>query len=411
MLNDQIMKDINLFFIIAILGFGMIMFSCEEEVKGPLSGDAIPPGPVSEAVVSNLPGGAKIEYKVPADEDALLVEASYKLGNGEVVTTKSSIFKNFVIVEGLRKVESQDVTLVAVDRSNNRSAPVVVSISPETAPVDKLFTTFQIVADFGGVRVSYNNEDNIKVELLLYVADENGKLIYSQSAFISDDLRSHHTFRGFTPELANFGIAALDRWDNATEIFEASVLPLEEILLDIDNYNDIFLTGDENDAFGWAKPNMWNGSIGGAGFHTAQGNPGSVVPPYTEGHHMFTVDLGVTARLSRFIFWQRQGGWIFTHGNPRHFEVWGTDVLPADNGASLDGWTRLIENGEVLKPSGGPLGSNSAEDVAQAAAGEEFELPIEAPPVRYIRFVNFESWSTGKFVHVMELNFWGQLVN
>jgi len=69
----------------------------------------------------------------------------------------------------------------------------------------------------------------------------------------------------------------------------------------------------------------------------------------------------------------------------------------------------LIENGEVVKPSGGAIGSNSAEDVAQAASGEEFEFPIEAPPVRYIRFVNLESWSTGKFMHIMEINFWGQI--
>ena len=129
---------------------------------------------------------------------------------------------------------------------------------------------------------------------------------------------------------------------------------------------------------------------------------------------MFTVDLGVVAKLSRFKFWQRQGDGgccgVYSHGNPRYFEVWGIAEIPADNGASLEGWTRLIENGEVVKPSGAPIGSNSAEDLAQAAKGEEFEFSIEAPPVRYIRFVNMESWSTGKFMHLMELNFWGQIV-
>ena len=134
-----------------------------------------------------------------------------------------------------------------------------------------------------------------------------------------------------------------------------------------------------------------------------------MVPPYSEGYHIFTLDLGVLAKLSRFKFWQRQGSWVFTHGNPKHFDVWGIDVLPEDNGASLEGWTKMIENGEVVKPSGGPLGTNSAEDVAQAASGEEFEFPIEAPAVRYIRFVNLESWSTGKFMHFMEINFWGQI--
>ncbi|MDN5202228.1 DUF5000 domain-containing lipoprotein [Fulvivirgaceae bacterium BMA10] len=403
------MKNKILFLLILTIGFGLTIFSCEEEERGPLVSDTTAPGTVSEVSVTNLPGGAKIEYKVPTDEDALLVEASYELASGRVVTTKSSIFKNFVIVEGLREVASQDVELVVVDRSNNRSQPVIVSISPETAPIDKFFTSLDLVEDFGGVRVVYNNEDNIKIELLLYAQDDKGNLIYSQSAFIEDDQRQHHTFRGFPPEVANFGVSAIDRWDNTTDILQQELTPLEEVLLNIEDFNDIFLTGDEGDAFGWVKTNMWNGTINGAGFHTAQGQPGTVVSPYTEGFHMFTMDLGVTAKLSRFKFWQRQGGWIFTHGNPRHFEVWGIDEIPADNGASLEGWTRLVENGEVLKPSGGPLGSNSAEDVAQAAEGEEFEFPIDAPPVRYIRFVNLESWSTGKFMHIMELNFWGQL--
>lgn len=386
-----------------------VLLSCEEETRGPLTHDAIPPDPVSEISVTNLPGGAKISYKVPDNEDALMVEASYELASGRMVTTKSSIFKNFVIVEGLREVESQEVTLVTVDRSNNKSTPVTATISPMTAPIDKLFASFELAEDFGGVRVKYNNEDEISAEILLYTQDENGNLVYSQSTFISDAQKSHETFRGFPPTETKFGVAIVDRWDNTTEVFEANITPLEEVLLDIEKFDDISLTGDEPDAFGWTKPNLWNGSIEGSGFHTAQGNPGATIAPYTEGFHMFTMDLGVTAKLSRFKFWQRQGTWIFTHGNPRYFEVWGIDEIPADNGASLEGWTLLIENGEVVKPSGGPIGSNSAEDVAQAAEGEEFEFAIEAPPVRYIRFVNQESWSTGKFMHIMEINFWGQI--
>lgn len=387
----------------------MVFFSCEEEERGPLTSDPTPPGPVSEVMVTNLSGGAKITYKVPDDEDALMVEAIYNLDNGKQVTAKSSIFKNFIMVEGLRKVQAQELELVTVDRSNNRSEAVMATINPETAPVDKLFSSFELVEDFGGVRLIYDNEDKIVAELLLYASDEKGNLVYSQSVFISDDQRSHQTFRGFPPTATKFGVSAIDRWDNATEILEAERTPLEEVILNMENFRDLFLTGDEPDAFGWTKSNLWNGSIDGSGFHTAQGMEGSVVPPYTEGNHIFTLDLGVLAKLSRFKFWQRQGEWIYTHGNPRYFEVWGIDEIPADNGASLEGWTKLIENGEVIKPSGGPIGSNSAEDVAQAASGEEFEFPIEAPPVRYLRFVNIESWSTGKFIHFMEVNFWGQL--
>jgi|TARA_R110002050_G_scaffold294902_1_gene453197 hypothetical protein len=400
---------VNKLIIWTILAVWMGISACEEDERGPLTNDGVPPSPVTEVGVTNLPGGAKITYTVPSDQDALLVQVTYKLDNGKVVTSKSSIFKNHVVVEGLREIKEQVVELVTVDRSNNHSEPVNVTILPETAPIDKLYSSFELDEDFGGVRLKYNNEDQVSAELLLYAEDDSGNLIYQQSTFISDDQKTHQTFRGFPPLSKKFGVAAIDRWDNSTDIMEAVKTPLEEVLLNIENFRDVFLTGDESDAFGWSKSNLWNGSIDGSGFHTAQGQPGTVVPPYSEGYHIFTLDLGVLAKLSRFKFWQRQGSWVFTHGNPKHFDVWGIDVLPEDNGASLEGWTKMIENGEVVKPSGGPLGTNSAEDVAQAASGEEFEFPIEAPAVRYIRFVNLESWSTGKFMHFMEINFWGQI--
>lgn len=394
------------FFFIGLVGF--LFIACEEEERGPLFRDDIPPASVKDIEVENIPGGAKITYSVPKDEDVLYVEAFYQLDNGKEVVSKSSVFKNTIIIEGLREKRSQEVELVSVDRSNNRSVPVFASITPETAPIDKLFESFELFEDFGGVRLSYNNEDEIAAEILLYAADSLGNMVYEQSVFISDNNSSHYTFRSFPPEARNFGVSAIDRWDNATEVVQKMITPLEEYELNTEKFRDIFLDGDEPDAFGWTKPNLWNGSIDGSGFHTAQGEPGTVIPPYTRGYHVMSMDLGVVAKLSRFKFWQRQGSWIYTHGNPRYFEIWGIDEIPDDDGASLEGWTKLVENGEVVKPSGSALGNNSAEDEAAAASGEEFDFPIEAPPVRYIRFVNLENWSGGKFMHFMEIKFWGQ---
>ncbi len=395
-----------------ILGLVMAFFSCEEEVRGPLVKDGVAPSQVSEVTVTNLPGGAKITYKVPGDEDALLVEAVYKLDNGKVVTSKSSIFKNFIMVEGLRRMEAQDVQLITVDRSDNRSEPVVVTIHPEVAPIDKLYSSFELVEDFGGIRLNYNNEEKIAAELLLHAEDEKGNLVYSQSIFISDDQRSHHSFRGFPPVATKFGVSAIDRWDNATEILQVEKTPLEETQLDIQKFRELFLNGDEPGGIsGWVMPYLWNGTLNEPGFHTAHTLPGKLIPPYTETYHAFTMDLGVLAKLSRFKFWQRQRAdrdGLYSHGNPKFFDVWGTDEIP-DNNGSLEGWTKLIENGEVIKPSGGPAGTNSAEDIAAAASGEEFEFPIEAPPVRYIRFVNKQNWAGTKFMFLMEINFWGQI--
>ncbi|WP_420603102.1 DUF5000 domain-containing lipoprotein [Flagellimonas sp.] len=386
------------------------LISCDEEARGPLVTDATIPGAVSEVSVQNLPGGAKISYKTPSDEDVLYVEAIYER-NGEPVSTRSSVFKDFVTIEGLDITDPVQVSLITVDRSENKSTPISVTINPEKSPLKKVFESLELVEDFGGPRLKYNNEDDIKIEFLLYTI-ENGERVYQQSAFIENGQNTFHIFRGFPPVMTKFGIEAVDRWDNSASLFEADVTPLEEVILDRLAMNGEVLSGDEETAFGWTLGNLFNGTAGGAGFHTNQSNLGSVVFPYTEAYHMFSVDMGVTAKLSRFKFWPRQGdccGTPFGHGDPRYFEIWGIDEIPADNGASLEGWTRLVENGEVIKPSGAPVGSNSAEDRALAASGLEFNFPIDAPPVRFIRFVVFENWSGTNFTHVMELEFYGQI--
>jgi hypothetical protein len=60
-----------------------------------------------------------------------------------------------------------------------------------------------------------------------------------------------------------------------------------------------------------------------------------------------------------------------------------------------------------IKPSGLPLGQVSAEDKAWANAGEEFINSPMNPKVRYIRIKCLKTWSNGDFLHVSELQFYG----
>ena len=91
------MKTIKkiLFSIISVTVVTLMLFACEEEERGPLLIDSTNPNPISEAIVTNLPGGAKIEYNIPTTPDALYVQATYER-NGKTITTSSSLFNNFV---------------------------------------------------------------------------------------------------------------------------------------------------------------------------------------------------------------------------------------------------------------------------------------------------------------------------
>ena len=93
--------------------------SCDDGSKEPLVKDATPPGPVSNPKAKPMPGGAQITYDIPADEDALYVEGSYKR-NGKKVIARSSVYSDTLLIEGLNSTEPQEVELVVVDRSENR---------------------------------------------------------------------------------------------------------------------------------------------------------------------------------------------------------------------------------------------------------------------------------------------------
>ena len=401
------MKKQNLLFTTALFLLVML-FACDEDSRGPLVTDSTIPNTVSEVTVENLAGGAKISYIAPTDKDALYIEATFER-NGEQVSTRSSLYKGHILIEGLNVTSSQEVTLVVVDRSENRSTPVTTTITPLKSPLQYVYESFQILPAFGGVRVQYDNAFDIRFELLFYTF-ENGQKKYFQSDFIVNGQQENSIFRTFPNVQAKFGVEAVDRWNNITPIFEGEVTPLLEVKLDRHLMEGIELDTDAPSAFGWVLPNLFDGTQDGSGFHTAQDNLGVIVPPYQEKFHMITIDLGQLATISRMKIFPRIGccATPFGHGDPRYFEIWGIDEIPADGGADLTSWYRLVKDGEIIKPSDAPLGTHSAEDLAYAREGWETEADVSAPPVRYIRFVNFENWSGTKFMHFMEFEAFGK---
>lgn len=106
--------------------------------------------------------------------------------------------------------------------------------------------------------------------------------------------------------------------------------------------------------------------------------------------YSFTFDMGQTVKLRRFMQWQRLTiSVLYRTQNVKKFQLWGSDS--PDVNASFNGWVKLGDF-ESVKPSGLPLGQESAADIAYATAGESFTVDPNAPPVRYIRYVATECW-------------------
>lgn len=386
------MKKLSILYLFAITVIAFV--SCEELEHKPISSNTQTPQPISSPKVINKPGGATITYNLPDEEDILYVKAEYELANGRQYESRSSIYNDFIEVDGYGDTNEHVVSLYTVNRGGKTSEPTKVNIKPSTPPVYSVYNTITMNPDFGGVKFTWENENNAPLSFLILSNDPvTGELLPVETVY-SGTTKGEYTLRGYDPEEREFAIVVRDRWDNFSDTIKTKTTPLFEMKLDKSKFNEIILPGD-HDFNGWSGryervydglPNTYNHSSAGTGWP-----------------HVFTLDLGVIAKLSRVNVLARQDR-PFEHGNPRIMEIWGIAEEPPTDG-SWDGWTKLRDLNST-KPSDD--GGTSDEDAAQHKNGEEFSFDLMTPSVRYVRFIIHETWGLTGFVTIAELTFYGQ---
>lgn len=380
----------------------LLLQACkEDELVGQYPVDSVPPGPVTGMTVENVPGGAVIRYKIPADNDLLYIKATYHR-NGKTVEQKASVYDTRLVLEGLGKSQTQSVTLVAYDRSENASSPATVEVTPLNAPIYSILESMVVQADFGGVRLDWANQNaaDIVVTVITKEARYGVEEFVEAANFYSKTKAGVGTVRGYADEDREFGVYIHDRWGNVTDTVFGVYKPFYEEALDKGLFRRWNPPGIPYSAYttpNWYIENLWNNRIdaqpsGGTGF----ANFGL----------QFTFDMGQMAKISRFKINQRpETNLLYNYAHPKRFELWGS---PHPNvNADFAGWIYL-GTFESIKPSNLPLGQLTDEDIQYAHInGEEWNMPLDSKPVRYIRFVCQETWAQANDVQMMELSMWG----
>jgi len=378
------------------------MYGCSEEKIGPNVQDNTPPKPLTHITAENMSGAVRITYQLPDDPDLLYVAAEYLTRNATPRVFKSSFFNNHILVEGFADAGEYDVKLYAVDRSGNRSEPTTIQVAPLRPPVVEAFNSLTVFEDFGGISLSFVNEAEADIGIAVLVLDQNKERVLLDTYYTARR-EGIFSLRGLSAQSRTFGFLVSDKWENTSDTLWRELTPLFEEELDKGKFNELYLPTDAGVYNNNGPRFLWDGSAEEPNFQrTASG----------DFPHHITFDLGVTAKLSRFVFWQRvryqTTVLAYGNGNPRLFEVWGTDNPAADG--SFTGWTKLMDC-ESIKPSGLPNGQVSNEDVEYASRGEEFIFPFDTPPVRYIRIRFLNTWGNTNFAHIAETNFYGQVVD
>ncbi len=382
--------------------------SCQEEPIGQYPVDDIAPRPITDAKVQNTKGGAIISYTLPDDKDLLYVKAVYSLPNGETKVNKTSIFNNSIVIRGFAKSSRTTVQLISVDRSQNESTPIIVEIEPEDSPIFDVFASMNVVASFGGIKITWANEEKEDIVIGILHKNEENNFVPLDNFYTSIE-NGVGSVRGLDDTMYEFGIFVRDTYSNHTDTLIKRLTPWREYELNKELWREMPLCS----SFSLYSANgtmsrLWDGVT-----KASAGSQNYYLLRSVNTDIFFTFDLGVNAKFSRFKFWGRDQ-WYFNLHCPKEFEIWGTDDPNVANGDPCDweGWNLLL-TGTSTKPSGEEVLSFNqltSEDIAYAEAGEEYEFPVESPSARYIRFKVVRTWTDSDRFHIAELSFWGDII-
>lgn len=393
------MRVKQLIIVLSFLSF--FISNCKEDRLEPIEKDGTAPAPVTNVTVESIGGGARISYSLPKEDDLLYVLATYKLDNNKSREFKSSFYTNNVVVEGFSDTEMHDVELYCVDKSGNRSSAVHVNVQPLTPPVIESLESLVVVPDFGGINIRFKNSSKADLAIHVVTPDSTGKMAIANTFYTARD-SGFFSVRGFKSEPRKFGIYIVDKWSNFSPTKEIELTPIYEIMMDKSKFREVVLPGDSpTNNFDGAMRNIWDGKVLPDGpncaAHTGIASTGS--PKY------FTFDMGAAAQLSRFSLQAVADDkhW-FNDVTPKRYEIWGT--LSPDPGGSFNGWTKLLTITSV-KPSGLPTGILTEDDRVAGRIGDEANVPLDLPKVRYIRIRCLENWSGNTNMAISEVTFWG----
>ncbi|HVI45147.1 MAG TPA: DUF5000 domain-containing lipoprotein [Chitinophaga sp.] len=375
---------------------------CKQDITGPINKDHAPE-PVTNVKATGIAGGALISYSRPKGGDLLYVKAVYSIRPGVEREVKASYYQNNLTIDGFPDTLDYPVKLYAVSRGENSSAPVTISVKPLTPPVKAVFSQLKMSPTFGGVRISFVNDAEADVVISVLANDSTNELVPAET-FYTKRKEGSFAARGFNVNKRKFGVYVRDRWNNRSDTLFAELTPFFEKKLEKSKFKELDLPTDTYSGHIGSKiPNLWDdklGSGGGVIFHT---KPGSGLPQW------FTIDLGVTATLSRLKLHHRDGTTAgpYTGGDPKVYEIWGSDNPGIDG--SWNNW-KLLGRFQSVKPSGAPEGTVTTEDKQFATVdGEDFDFPADIPPVRYLRFKTIKVWGLLDHLYIAELTFWGNV--
>ncbi len=380
-----------------------LFFACQEEKHAPLfPGEA--PEAVSQYTIENLPGAAAISFKL-TDPRTAYVKAVYTLKDGLTREAKASKYENKLIVDGFAESREYSVAIYAVGNDEQESEPIHVTVHPGTPPYKTVLENLAVAPDWGGGKLQGANETSAKLMIGVLMKDPSTGEWEELEVFFTEGQSFNFNFRGLDPIETDFGFFTRDQWQNFSDTVVFRFEPWEEIKLPLSHNEQAHFLVMPGDAIGQASYGLRKLFDGLKG-------------PWTNGYYSLndgtpfpktiTIDLLDTYQLSRFKYWQNSNLY-YQSANAKHIRIWGQTTLDEN----YETWV-LLGEWDDWRPSGRPPATGNAgltdEDLLAADNGNDFDFPLDAPPVRYIRIEAVTTFEPRTQVYYSELEFWGRRV-
>lgn len=425
----------NIYFIMAVFTLS-VFFGCKPEKDRP-AGGTWNSEPLKGYEVTPINGGATITYDIPRDEDILYVMAEYER-NGKLFTEKSSVYKNSLTIEGFNTTDKVKARLYKVNKQEQKSKPLEVEFEPMESLVSIAHNSLSNVKGFGGIVSSWQNPQKTELGVrLMYKNEAKNNELETKEVYFSSLDNDLHSFRGFDPKETTFAIVFEDKWGNisdttwyiTTPYFETAIpKPYGDYRASIPYDNTSSLAGATH-TFATLSDNIVN--TGGHGWLSKPGNPGLSI----------TFDMKQVVKLSRIVIHGYHINSVYGQVNITQWEAWGIKKIDFDKLADRPYWLDeySVRNGNLtgagistatalpsttFKDDWQYLGwhaiprydrlvpPDNAAILSLGANGTEYEIPIDAKPVRYVRIFAREVASlmpppTNNYFSMGEITFYG----
>jgi hypothetical protein len=344
-----------------------------------------------------------VNYKIPPINDIIEIKAVYTLTTGQKRESSTSFYTSFMTIDGYNDTDEHEAEIYTINRAREMSDPVRFKFRPGESSLSKTTKSMRILSDFGGVNFSWINPDKAMLIFEFYTENEYGEMITMDIASSTVD-STDISFRGYDTIPCRFAVNVRDNFGNSSGMIYpegGTVTPIYEMKLDKKIQRAMIIAGDVS----WDN---WEGKLAYTiddDATTMNHSNNNTVPGAS-----FTIDLGKKAKVSRFLLFHRQSSdfYLYRDGNFQIFEVYSSDEEGDSPNGDWSAWT-LRKVCTVTIPSGSS--TPTTDDIAQGKQGFNFSLPLDMPPVRYLRFKVLKIWNSGyTFSYVGEITTYGSYV-